>query len=437
MTSATATHRRHEAGIKRPNREVAGKATRPASRRGKILRRGLGVLFVLAFTELLSLAAIPVLNTWLSDRIRRNKDVFEEQSRAIRELLGPGQLIEIHPVMGWRYAPNYAKGPHRLNAAALRSGRDYDPVAPTGVRRVAAFGDSFVYGSEVGNADAWPRIIEAANPDLEVLNYGVPGYGTDQAYLRYREEGSAYRPRTVLIGFVPTDLSRTVNVYRRFFHSEELPLFKPRYVLDGKDGLALIECPAPTPAAYARLLDRPGDVLALGKNDQWYEPAVYESPLYDYSAFVRLLGLTVVKAKRLCDGDRLTRGRVFNEDCAAVKIQCKLFEEFAALVRGRGADPLVVLLPDKPTVQAVRRGEPPVYEPLVRHLKARGIDYVDAGDAFRAADVADADGWFATGGHYSPAGTRLVATWMTGILRERLSSPRPDEAPGGVSRSNP
>ncbi len=247
----------------------------------------------------------------------------------------------------------------------------------------------------------------------------------------------AYQPRIVLIGFAPTDLSRTVNVYRRFFHSEEVPLFKPRYVLDGRNELSLLGCPVSTPAAYARLLDRPGDVLAFGKNDQWYEPAVYECPLYDYSAFVRLLCLTVVRAKRQFDGDRLTRGGVFNEDSAAVKIQCKVFEEFVRLVRGRGAEPLVVMLPDKPAVQAARRGEAPVYEPLVRHLKASGIDHADAAAAFRAAGVADVDSCFASGGHYSPAGTRLVATWMTGILRERLPPPDDRTPAGGGGSGNP
>ncbi len=210
--------------------------------------------------------------------------------------------------------------PHRLNAAALRSSREYQPSAPKGIRRVAAFGNSFVYGSEVANPNAWAAVIERDNPDLEVLNYGVPGYGVDQAYLRYREEGSVYQPELVLIGFSPTDLSRTVNIYRRFFHSEEMPLFKPRYELDEQGGLSLIECPVSTRRAYERLLEKPREVLAFGKNDQWYEPALYENPLYDYSALARTVSLLVVKAGRYLDSDRLNRGFMFNENSAAVAV---------------------------------------------------------------------------------------------------------------------
>ena len=78
------------------------------------------------------------------------------------------------------------------------------------------FGDSFVYGNEVSDDDAWCAVLEASSDALEVLNYGVGGYGLDQAFLRFQREGMALHPDVVLIGFTPDDLGRVVNVYRRF-----------------------------------------------------------------------------------------------------------------------------------------------------------------------------------------------------------------------------
>jgi len=72
------------------------------------------------------------------------------------------------------------------------------------------------------------RHLEARTDALNVLNYGIGGYGFDQAFLRFQREGIALRPDVVLIGFAPDDLGRLVNVYRRFISSRELPLAKPR-----------------------------------------------------------------------------------------------------------------------------------------------------------------------------------------------------------------
>jgi hypothetical protein len=392
------------------------------SRRGRILYGGVALLLVLIFSELLSLVVfVPLLNLRLSDKIRSKSEIFEEQSKLIRELLEPGQLLEIHPVMGWRYAPEFDRPPHRLNSAALRSNHEYDLVPSEGVHRVAAFGDSFVYGSEVENHDAWPEIIEQENPDIEVLNYGVPGYGVDQAYLRYRTEGRAYDPQLILIGFSPTDLSRIVNVYRRFYHSQEVPLFKPRFALDNQNELAFIECPVCSPAAYEQLLEQPSVVIAFGRNDHWYEPAIYENPAYDYSALVKIFSLAAVKLRRYFDRDRLNRGNLFNEESLAARIQSKIFVQFVQLVRERGARPLVVLLPDQPTVEAVQRGEQPVYEPLVRDLRGRGIDLIDVADYFRSGNQLFESGrWFAREGHYSLAGNRVVASGVASAIRQRL-----------------
>jgi len=54
--------------------------------------------------------------------------------------------------------------------------------------RVALVGDSFTFGMEVPYEDTWGAQLERALAgDVQVLNFGVDGYGVDQAYLRYRK----------------------------------------------------------------------------------------------------------------------------------------------------------------------------------------------------------------------------------------------------------
>jgi hypothetical protein len=358
--------------------------------------------------------------------IRRTVDVFEDQSVKIRQLLnpiGPG-MIEIHPVLGWRYAANYKTAVHHLNSKALRSTKEYTPIHPPNVLRIAAFGSSIVYCNEVDNPNAWPTLMEAENPDLEVLNYGVGGYGTDQAYLRYLLEGSDFAPQVVVIGFTPDELRRTVNVYRRFMSTRDLISFKPRYLLDAQGHLSLLEVPMRERADYERLLTNPREVIRFGKHDAWYQSCVYENPLYDYSTTMRLTcWLASEVNRRYLDPDRLFHGEVFNDTSTAFRIQLALFEKFAETVRASNAFPFVVLLPERESVQRGLQGGSKLYDPLLGPLRERGIDYVDAIEAFRSTGVtAEVNSWFASGGHYSPAGNKVVASWLSSEIRKKVAS---------------
>jgi hypothetical protein len=270
----------------------------------------------------------------------------------------------------------------------------------------------------VDNAACWAGRLESENRDLEVLNYGVAGYGVDQAYLRYLRDGKAFSPRVVLMGFIPDDINRTTSVYRRFL-SPGAALFKPRYVLNAHGELSLLEVPLKTRADYENLLSNPREITRIGRNDYWYPSCVYENPLHDYSATLRLFcaagGLAY---RRYADPDRPIKGRFFNEDSSAFKIQTALFRAFSGAVRQNGAVPVIVMLPDLKAVARLARGEPPIYKPVMDHLRDDDVPFLDAADAFRTGDrVIEAQTLFAPGGHYSALGNQLIATWLAGKLR--------------------
>jgi hypothetical protein len=379
----------------------------------------------LAGLEGASLLVISFSGRFLDEEIRTTRAIFREQSEMMRSLSANDgrRLLTLDSVLGWRYRAGYRDSVTTTNAQGLRAERVYAPKAAPGVLRLAAFGDSFVYGSEVRTQDAWPTLLEATFRDMETLNYGVGGYGVDQAYLRFLEEGQRLSPRVVLIAFSPDDMSRVVNVYRRFRSNREIPLTKPRF-LPGADGeLELLPNPIGSPAAYARYLERPRAIVELGAHDHWFEPAIYRDPLYDYSATVRLATSTWIKVRRrYIEADRLMREGVFNRESQAFAIQIALFEKFTEAVRAAGAVPIVVLLPDRGSVEQARAGAPTILAPIVDALRARGIDYLDATRAFQtAARPADLGDWFMRGGHYSPSGNRLVAAWIGAEVRAKLN----------------
>jgi hypothetical protein len=404
-------------------------------RQSKLRLYLLAGVVVVATVEGLALASLHVTRPLLDEEIRTKRDIWREQTVLIRELLAGGRLLVVDSVLGWRYRSGHATARDQTNSHGLRSAREYSAVPAASVVRVAAFGDSFVYGNEVDNANCWSALVEQIYPRLEVLNYGVGGYGNDQAYLRFLADGRSLSPKIAILGFAPTDFGRVVNVYRRFLSNRELPLVKPRFVLSAGGELELVASPVRVPADYARYLDRPEAVIELGHGDAWYEPAIYKNPVYDLSATVRLLtGLWVKVRRRYVDRDRLVRDGVFNRASTAFAVHTALFERFAARARTAGMVPLVVIFPDRESLVRRQAGRAPIFTPLVDELRARGIDYLDLTEAFLAREVTQPpDGWFMPLGHYSPSANRLVAEWLGPRLLERV---QPPTSAGPASRTD-
>jgi GDSL-like Lipase/Acylhydrolase family len=379
------------------------------------------VLFVLLFAE-----GVSWLGIWMlpGHDFRRTTQIFEDQSRSIRQFLSPNapRMIEIHSRLGWRYAAHFTNATNQLNSMALRSTREYADKPASRILRIAAFGDSYVYGSEVDNPNAWAGIMEAQDPHLEVLNYGVGGYGIDQAYLRYALEGSELHPQVVMMGFTTDDIGRVVNVFRPFIDSRDAVLFKPRFLISDRNELTLLESPVQSLRDYERLLVNPRDVLGYSEHDYWYRANVYENSFYDYSAAVRFGCWLWTRAYRQqFDPEGLFKGGVFSTTSTAFRLNLALLSRFAQSVQSAGALPIVVMLPNPADVRAVRTGNPSRYEPLLQQLQQHQIPCLDAASAFRnQTPESDDSSWFAPQGHYSAAGNKIVASWLRLAIHEYL-----------------
>lgn len=97
-------------------------------------------------------------------------------------------------------------------------------------------GDSFTYGDEVLDEEAWPAQLQRLT-GRRVLNGGVTGYGFDQTVLRAEQLVDVHRPSVVIVGFIADDIRRTEM--RRIWWRD-----KPWFSIDG-DELVLKGVPVP------------------------------------------------------------------------------------------------------------------------------------------------------------------------------------------------
>ncbi|MBE9143263.1 SGNH/GDSL hydrolase family protein [Planktothrix mougeotii] len=117
-----------------------------------------------------------------------------------------------------------------INSDGLRD-QDYAIAKPKNTFRIAVLGDSFTLASQVPANSNYTSVLEKTlgncakfkGKNIEVLNFGVDGYGTAQELITLREKVGKYNPDLVIVSFFigndVIDNSRKLenNYYRPFF----------------------------------------------------------------------------------------------------------------------------------------------------------------------------------------------------------------------------
>ncbi|HKW12423.1 MAG TPA: hypothetical protein VJO33_18695, partial [Gemmatimonadaceae bacterium] len=178
---------------------------------------------------------------------------------------------------------------YQSSAEGLRSPRAGMSFAALPHRhRIALVGDSFTFGLEVRYEETWGQQLETAlGGDYQILNFGVDGYGVDQAYLHFRRDVIQWHPDVVILGVVSDDLHRTMCVYGFLcFPGSEMPFSKPRFVVVG-DSLQLL--PRPANSSDSVFAKRTIAELPLIQYDHDFDPYEWDWHSYDHSYAIRYL----------------------------------------------------------------------------------------------------------------------------------------------------
>ncbi len=133
----------------------------------------------------------------------------------------PAGLFTNHPRTGVTLRPNFSgisgfrkdvaeKVTYTINSQGIRAPYDFSQKAEKVSQRIFMIGDSFAFGSNVNEEDTYSRLLQnrlqAHGRSVEVVNLGVPGFGTEQAFERMREYADLLGvPDIVMYMFCPND----------------------------------------------------------------------------------------------------------------------------------------------------------------------------------------------------------------------------------------
>ena len=300
------------------------------------------------------------------------------------------------PELGWTVGPGRRSpdGVYMSSAEGIRSdvqGVRYRDQAPA--VRVALIGDSNAFSLEVPFEESWGfNLGRLLGSDVQVLNFGVDGYGIDQVYLRYERDVRQWKPSVVVIGFIQHDLIRTLAVYPFVSFGWPGYLVKPRFdVVD--DRLAIINRPLPSPAEIA-LMASPQALPFIGYDAGYVD----QDWSFRFDGGPLLLRLLTSISPRWVSGE--PRG---NADPAT--LNSRLLNELINAIKRDGAVPVLVYLPHWNGDEELARTT----------LRRSGLPYLDMTACLKR--VPEPERRVASGQHYTGRANAALARCTVPAVR--------------------
>lgn len=302
---------------------------------------------------------------------------------------------------------------------------------------VLAIGDSFTFGRQVNDDETWPhQLSEALN--VNVGNYGVGNYGLDQALLRLERDFEKCPASVILMGVVPETICRILSVWKHFSEYGNTFGFKPRFTLE--DGsLKILTNPIDDKRKFfqiSKFMDR------LTIDDYFFENKFSKDILSfpflwtvarSWKRTIPLLFFAFTDRLRLTTDHTFARVMQRNISVAsdlyhnpeAISLFKSICERFTQFAKSRGAEPVLVMIPQMMDLNHIRKGDH-FYKSMLDELSAE-MTVIDAAPAILANSNGDTlythDRY---GGHLSAEGNRILASLLEPVCREFMGG-RNDE----------
>jgi len=316
-------------------------------------------------------------------------------------------LAKRHPVLGWPAVTD--------TEGRDASGSRLIPAFPTpGNACVSLYGDSFTQSAN-DHEHAWSNVL-SKRLNCRVANFGIGGYGSDQALIRF-EENVDDEAGVVILAHLTENIVRNLNQSRVLLGSRWG--LKPRFILDNSEnGLTLVPLPGSSAREAIDMVQAP----ELHLEHEYFRPG---GP----SGISRLTFPYFVSMLRLFNDDHVRSkisGRPWymqyyevDHPSRGLEVTSRIVARFHRVAAERGKISVSILLPTPLDFEYFRKTGTWVYGSLIDRVSDFGYEMVDLSPLFLNA-IGDRDyRELFSGTHFTAEGDVLLARFVHDHLRER------------------
>jgi hypothetical protein len=316
------------------------------------------------------------------------------------------------PVLGWPYPKQYGQDLD-VNGAQRNP---YFPIATMQSSCVSLYGDSFTEGGDTSSRiKNWGNVLSHLS-SCYVANFGMGGYGTDQAYLRFEANRDDPSP-VVILGFHTDDVLRNLTRNRDLLVYLQWYALKPRFVLNAQRQLQLVPIPDLTEEEYLRSTGIAGDLLPIkDENFQPGGPAGVVSLEFPFTVSVtkNMLRFYGFRSKLLHQPEWmsfLAPGHPLH----ALEIVVEVSRKFIEVAHQRAKTPVVIVLPHSLDFAYFQNHSVWPYQTVLDGYARGSIPYIDFGPYLLASAKKEGKtfkNYFGATGHYNDEGNARVAQFV-------------------------
>jgi hypothetical protein len=344
-----------------------------------------------------------------------------------------GSYLTYDSALGWVQRPNGSSenGLYHANSHGVRTASSEKMTTKGENRlRVVLLGDSYTHGDEVLFEQTWGAYLEqklaGVGIQVEVINLGVPGYGMDQAYLRWKSSGAVWSPDLVVFGFQPENVKRNLNLVRLFYYRQSrIPFFKPRFILAGRL-LEMVNAPTPSPDQVLDLYRRFG-TWDTRRHEYYFRTEDYEHHIWLKS---KLAAAGIAWIERLIEWRNESAFYAIGNEPSQLALA--IMHELRADVEGRGAEFLVPIFIPKWDFRPVTTGSPLPYQSLLDAIKKEHASVDITQQLLARVNGGNVDELFLSN-HYSAKANEIVAE----VIAESIAQSQSKKHHTRTTRLNP
>ena len=323
------------------------------------------------------------------------------------------KMMVLDQKLGWKHAVNVAKifrneyGEEALvvqNSYGHR-GKFYSVPREKNKYRILVLGDSFTEGSQVNEEDLFSAYLERKNPDMEVINAGVGGYGTVQEYLYLASDGLTLAPDLVLLMVYENDPADNCLSY------DPGVGLRPYAVLNNREVQIIEEL---HPEEFLKFLP----------------PVPFRLFLHSHSYLFYFLNSKVYQVLRESQMRKLATEDLRKTDgCRRYEVFAGIVTKMSRLLSSKRIDFAMVLIPSR---KDVVRGSSDILKPILDLCQEQSLKCLSLLNRFVRETAAGANPYFQFDIHWTKTGHQIDADEIDSFLslrRHRLQRHSGDHGP--------